>query len=59
MVTQFNTAGASSSASAPATTGSGKGGNTLLIVAGIGIAAFLAWEFWWKPMQAKKKLEEK
>lgn len=60
MVTTFNTAGAGSSASSTqAASVSGKGGNTILYVAGAALLAWGLWEFWWKPSQAKKKLEEK
>jgi len=54
MITSFNTASAGSATPATA----GKSNNTFLIVIGIGIAAFLGYEFIWKPMQLKKKAKE-
>lgn len=59
MITQFNTASAGSSTGTPSASGSGKGGNTILYIAGAALLAWGLYEFWWKPSQAKKKSEEK
>lgn len=53
MITTFETGGSAAS-------GESKGsGKTIMLVIGAAALLFVAYKFWWKPMQDKKKQEAK
>jgi preprotein translocase subunit YajC len=51
MITKFETANAGGTTDS----GSGKGGNTLMIVAGVGIALACFYFLYWKPKKDREK----